>query len=182
MNIEQTAILDLIVLTPSVFEDERGYFFESYNKSKLEVLGIQIDFVQDNQSFSKRGTLRGLHYQNPPFAQTKLVRVLQGEIMDVAVDLRKESPTYGKYFGIVLSSENKKQLLVPQGFAHGFSVLSETAVVSYKCDQYYDKQSEGGIRFDDVTLNIDWGMDLATTIVSEKDMILPDFATCNSQF
>ena len=182
MNIEQTAILDLVVLTPSVFEDERGYFFESYNKSKLEVLGIQIDFVQDNQSFSKRGTLRGLHYQNPPFAQTKLVRVLQGEIMDIAVDLRKESPTYGKYFGIVLSSENKKQLLVPQGFAHGFSVLSETAVVSYKCDQYYDKQSEGGIRFDDVTLNIDWGMDLATTIVSEKDMILPDFATCNSQF
>ena len=182
MNIEQTAILDLIVLTPSVFEDERGYFFESYNKSKLEVLGIQIDFLQDNQSFSIRGTLRGLHYQNPPFAQTKLVRVLQGEIMDIAVDLREESPTYGKYFGIVLSSENKKQLLVPQGFAHGFSVLSETAVVSYKCDQYYDKQSEGGIRFDDATLNIDWGMDLATTIVSEKDMILPDFATCNSQF
>ena len=182
MNIEQTAILDLIVLTPSVFEDERGYFFESYNKSKLEVLGIQIDFVQDNQSFSIRGTLRGLHYQNPPFAQTKLVRVLQGEIMDIAVDLREESPTYGKYFGIVLSSENKKQLLVPQGFAHGFSVLSETAVVSYKCDQYYDKQSEGGIRFDDATLNIDWGMDLATAIVSEKDVILPDFATCNSQF
>ena len=182
MNIEQTAILDLIVLTPSVFEDERGYFFESYNKSKLEVLGIQINFVQDNQSFSIRGTLRGLHYQNPPFAQTKLVRVLQGEIMDIAVDLRKESPTYGKYFGIVLSSENKKQLLVPQGFAHGFSVLSETAVVSYKCDQYYDKQSEGGIRFDDVTLNIDWGMDLATAIVSEKDMILPDFKNCNSQF
>ena len=182
MNIEQTAILDLIVLTPTVFEDERGYFFESYNKSKLEVLGIQISFLQDNQSFSIRGTLRGLHYQNPPFAQTKLVRVLQGEIMDIAVDLRKESPTYGKYFGTVLSSENKKQLLVPQGFAHGFSVLSETAVVSYKCDQYYDKQSEGGIRFDDATLNIDWGMDLATTIVSEKDMILPDFATCNSQF
>ena len=182
MNIEKTEILDLIVLTPSVFEDERGYFFESYNKSKLEVLGIQINFLQDNQSFSIRGTLRGLHYQNPPFAQTKLVRVLQGEIMDIVVDLREESPTYGKYFGIVLSSENKKQLLVPQGFAHGFSVLSETAVVSYKCDQYYDKQSEGGIRFDDVTLNIDWGMDLATAIVSEKDMILPDFATCNSQF
>ncbi|MBX9807222.1 MAG: dTDP-4-dehydrorhamnose 3,5-epimerase [Flavobacteriaceae bacterium] len=182
MNLESTFIKDLVVLTPAVFEDERGYFFEGYNKSKLGVLGIHIDFVQDNQSFSKRGTLRGLHYQNAPFAQSKLVRVLQGEIMDVAVDLRKDSPTYGKHFGIVLSSENKKQLLVPQGFAHGFSVLSETAVVSYKCDQYYNKQSEGGIRFDDASLNIDWGMDLASAIVSEKDMILPDFATCNSQF
>ncbi|NDP26328.1 MAG: dTDP-4-dehydrorhamnose 3,5-epimerase [Flavobacterium sp.] len=182
MNTEQTSIPDLILLTPTLFEDERGYFFESYNKSKFDRLGIPIDFVQDNQSFSKRGTLRGLHYQNAPFAQTKLVRVLQGEIMDVAVDLRKDSNTFGKHFGIVLSAENKKQLLVPQGFAHGFSVLSETAVVSYKCDQYYNKQSEGGIRFDDTTLNIDWGMDLKEAIVSEKDMILPDFASCNSQF
>lgn len=182
MILETTFIKDLVVLTPTVFEDERGYFFEAYNKNKLGDLGIHIDFVQDNQSFSQNGTLRGLHYQNPPFAQTKLLRVLQGEIMDVAVDLRKDSPTFGKYFGIVLSSENKKQLLVPQGFAHGFSVLSETAVVSYKCDQYYNKQSEGGIRFDDVTLNIDWGMDLASAIVSEKDMILPNFENCNSQF
>ena len=182
MNIEHTVLKDLVVLTPAVFEDERGYFFEAYNKSKISDLGIQIDFVQDNQSFSKRGTLRGLHYQNPPFAQTKLVRVLQGEIMDVAVDLRKDSPTYGQYFGLILSAENKKQLLVPQGFAHGFSVLSETAVVSYKCDQYYNKQSEGGIRFDDSALNIDWGMDLGTAIVSEKDLILPNFENCNSQF
>jgi dTDP-4-dehydrorhamnose 3,5-epimerase len=182
MNIEQTIIKDLVILTPDVFEDERGYFFEAYNKSKLSGLGIDIDFVQDNQSFSQKGTLRGLHYQNPPFAQTKLVRVLQGEIMDVAVDLRKDSPTYGKHFGIRLTAENKKQLLVPQGFAHGFSVLSETAVVLYKCDQFYNKQSEGGIRFDDETLNIDWGMDLADAIVSEKDLILPDFANCNSQF
>ena len=182
MNLEHTFIHDLVVLTPAVFADERGYFFESYSKSKMLDLGIQIDFVQDNQSFSKRGTLRGLHYQNPPFAQTKLVRVLQGEIMDVAVDLRKDSPTYGKHFGLVLSAENKKRLLVPQGFAHGFSVLSETAVVSYKCDQYYNKPSEGGIRFDDATLNIDWGMDLADAIVSEKDLILPDFENCNSQF
>mgnify|MGYP000070024549 FL=1 len=136
MILEPTFIKDLVVLSPAVFEDERGYFFESYSKSKMLDLGIQIDFVQDNQSFSKRGTLRGLHYQNPPFAQTKLVRVLQGEIMDVAVDLRKDSPTYGQHFGILLSSEKKKQLLVPQGFAHGFAVLSETAVVSYKCDQY----------------------------------------------
>jgi len=182
MTLEQTFIKDLAILTPSVFEDERGYFYEAYNKSKLADLGIAIDFVQDNQSFSKKGTLRGLHYQNPPFAQTKLVRVLEGEIMDVAVDLRKDSPTYGKHFGIVLSAENKKQLLVPQGFAHGFSVLSETAVVFYKCDQYYNKQSEGGIRHDDVALNIDWGMDLETAIVSEKDAVLPDFAHCNSRF
>jgi dTDP-4-dehydrorhamnose 3,5-epimerase len=182
MNIEQTFIKDLVVLTPDVFEDERGYFFEAYNKNKFSGLGIDINFVQDNQSFSQRGTLRGLHYQNPPFAQTKLVRVLQGEIMDVAVDLRKDSPTYGKHFGIRLTAENKKQLLVPQGFAHGFSVLSETAVVLYKCDQFYNKASEGGIRFDDKTLNIDWGMDLKDAIVSEKDLVLPDFAGCNSEF
>jgi dTDP-4-dehydrorhamnose 3,5-epimerase len=182
MNIEQTQIKDLVILTPDVFEDERGYFFESYNKNKLRGLGIDIDFVQDNQSFSQRGALRGLHYQNPPFAQTKLVRVLQGEIMDVAVDLRKDSPTYGKHFGIRLTAENKKQLFVPQGFAHGFSVLSETAVVMYKCDQFYNKASEGGIRFDDETLNIDWGMDLKDAIVSEKDLVLPDFAGCNSEF
>lgn len=182
MNLEQTFIKDLVVLSPSVFEDERGYFFEAYNKSKLADLGIDIEFVQDNQSFSKKGTLRGLHYQNPPFAQTKLVRVLQGEIADVAVDLRKDSPTFGQHFSIVLSSENKKQLLIPHGFAHGFSVLSETAVVLYKCDQYYNKPSEGGIRYDDPTLNIDWGMDLKDAIVSEKDVVLPDFANCNSQF
>lgn len=182
MNKEETFIKDLVVLTPEVFEDARGYFFEGYNKNKFSALGIDIDFVQDNQSFSQRGTLRGLHYQNPPFAQTKLVRVLQGEIMDVTVDLRKDSPTYGQHFGIKLTSENKKQLLVPQGFAHGFSVLSETAVVLYKCDQFYNKASEGGIRFDDPTLNIDWGMDLREAIVSEKDLVLPDFVNCNSEF
>ena len=182
MNLETTFIQDLVVLTPDVFEDARGYFFEGYNKNKMRSLGIDIEFVQDNQSFSQRGTLRGLHYQNPPYAQTKLVRVLQGEIMDVAVDLRKDSPTYGQHFAIRLSAENKKQLLVPQGFAHGFSVLSETAVVLYKCDQFYNKASEGGIRFDDPTLNIDWGMDLKEAIVSEKDLVLPDFANCNSEF
>ena len=182
MNVETTFIQDLVVLTPDVFEDSRGYFFEGYNKNKLSALGIDIEFVQDNQSFSQRGTLRGLHYQNPPYAQTKLVRVLQGEIMDVAVDLRKDSPTYGQHFAIRLSSENKKQLLVPQGFAHGFSVLSETAVVLYKCDQFYNKASEGGIRFDDPTLAIDWGMDLKEAIVSDKDVVLPSFEACNSQF
>ena len=182
MTLETTTIQDLVIINPTVFVDERGYFFEAYNKSKFSDLGITIDFVQDNQSFSKKGTLRGLHYQNPPFAQTKLVRVLQGEIIDVAVDLRKDSPTYGKHFSVLLSAENKKQLLVPQGFAHGFSVISETAVVLYKCDQYYNKQSEGGIRFDDAQLNIDWGMDLKDAIVSDKDLILPDFAGCNSTF
>ena len=182
MNVETTFIQDLVVLTPDVFEDARGYFFEGYNKNKLSALGIDIEFVQDNQSFSQRGTLRGLHYQNPPYAQTKLVRVLQGEIMDVAVDLRKDSPTYGQHCTIRLSSENKKQLLVPQGFAHGFSVLSETAVVLYKCDQFYNKASEGGIRFDDPTLAIDWGMDLKEAIVSDKDVVLPSFEACNSQF
>lgn len=182
MNKEETFIKDLVVLTPDVFEDARGYFFEGYNKNKFSALGIDIDFVQDNQSFSQRGTLRGLHYQNPPHAQTKLVRVLQGEIMDVAVDLRKDSPTYGQHFGIRLTAENKKQLLVPQGFAHGFSVLSDTAVVLYKCDQFYNKASEGGIRFDDPTLQIDWGMDLKDAIVSDKDLVLPGIADCNSQF
>ncbi|WP_418263894.1 dTDP-4-dehydrorhamnose 3,5-epimerase [Flavobacterium faecale] len=182
MKIETTFIKDLVVLTPTVFEDERGYFMESFNDRKLKELGIAIDFVQDNQSFSKKGTLRGLHYQNPPYAQTKLVRVLEGEIIDVAVDLRKDSPTYGKHFGIKLTAENKKQLLVPQGFAHGFSVISETAVVLYKCDQFYNKESEGGIRYDDPELNIDWGMDLKEAIVSEKDLILPNFTNCNSQF
>jgi dTDP-4-dehydrorhamnose 3,5-epimerase len=182
MTIEKTFIDDLVIITPAVFEDERGYFFESYNNKKLSDLGINIDFVQDNQSFSQKGTLRGLHYQNPPFAQTKLVRVLEGQIIDVAVDLRKNSATFGKHFAILLSAENKKQLLIPQGFAHGFSVVSETASVMYKCDQYYNKASEGGIKYDDKTLDIDWGMALENAIVSEKDIILPNFENCTNLF
>jgi dTDP-4-dehydrorhamnose 3,5-epimerase len=182
MKIEETFIKDLVVVEPAVFGDERGYFFEAYNKTKFSELGIDIEFVQDNQSFSKKGTLRGLHYQNPPFGQTKLIQVLQGEIMDVVVDLRKKSSTYKKVFSIILSGENKKQLLVPQGFAHGFSVISETASVMYKCDQFYNKASEGGIKFDDPSLNIDWGMDLKEAIVSEKDQILPFIENCNSLF
>jgi dTDP-4-dehydrorhamnose 3,5-epimerase len=182
MTIETTSIQDLVIINPTVFEDTRGYFFESYNQNNLAAQGIHIHFVQDNQSFSKRGTLRGLHYQNPPFAQTKLVRVLQGEIIDVALDIRRQSPTYGQHFAIKLSAENKKQLLIPHGFAHGFSVISETAIVMYKCDQFYNKESEGGIRFDDSSLNIDWGMDLAAAIVSDKDLVLPGIEGCNSQF
>lgn len=182
MKIEKTFIKDLVIIEPSVFGDERGYFFESYSKTKFEDLGFYIEFVQDNQSFSKRNTLRGLHYQNPPYAQTKLLSVLQGEIIDVAVDLRRDSPTFGKAFSILLSAENKKQLLVPKGFAHGFSVISETASVMYKCDEFYNKASEGGIKFDDASLNIDWGISLEEAIVSEKDQILPYIDNCNSLF
>lgn len=182
MKIEETFIKDLVIIDPIVFGDERGYFFESYSKTKFEDNGINIEFVQDNQSFSKKGTLRGLHYQNPPFAQTKLIRVLDGEIIDIVVDLRKDSPTYRKSFRILLSAGNKKQLLVPQGFAHGFSVISQTALVLYKCDQFYNKESEGGIKFNDPSLNIDWGMNLNEAIVSEKDQILPFIDNCNSLF
>ncbi|MBF4486008.1 dTDP-4-dehydrorhamnose 3,5-epimerase [Flavobacterium sp. CSZ] len=182
MKVKETFIKDLVIIEPIIFGDERGYFFESYSKTKFEDLGIFIDFVQDNQSFSKKGTLRGLHYQNPPFAQTKLLSVTQGKIIDVAVDLRKDSSTYGKSFSVLLSAENKKQLLVPQGFAHGFSVISETASVIYKCDQFYNKASEGGIKFDDPSLNIDWGMDLKDVVVSQKDQVLPFIDNCNSLF
>ena|SRR6218665_3353318 len=182
MKIEETYIKDLLIVEPTIIKDERGYFFESYNKAKFSDFGFDIEYVQDNQSFSKKNTLRGLHYQNPPFAQTKLLSVLQGEIIDVAVDLRKDSLTYGKVFSILLSAENKKQLFIPQGFAHGFSVISEMASVMYKCDQFYNKTSEGGIKFDDPSLNIDWGMDIKEAIVSEKDQMLPFIENCNSLF
>ena len=175
MTIEKTFIQDLVVITPRVFEDSRGYFFEAYNQAKFHENGIEYQFIQDNQSFSKRGVIRGLHLQINPFAQAKLVRVLEGEILDVAVDLRKDSPTYGQHFSVLLSAENKKQLMVPHGFAHGFSVLSETASVMYKVDQLYHKDSERGIRFDDPTLAIDWQLSADEVIVSDKDLILPSF-------
>jgi dTDP-4-dehydrorhamnose 3,5-epimerase len=175
MIIEKTAIKDLVIINPTLFNDERGYFFEAYNQAKFHENGIMYQFVQDNQSFSVRGVIRGLHLQINPFAQAKLVRVLQGEILDVAVDLRKDSATYGHHVSVVLSSENKKQLMVPHGFAHGFSVLSETASVLYKVDQVYNKESERGIRYDDPTLAIDWQVLPEGIIVSEKDIILPKF-------
>ncbi|WP_367773644.1 dTDP-4-dehydrorhamnose 3,5-epimerase [Flavobacterium sp. WC2421] len=175
MTIEKTFIQDLVIVNPTVFEDSRGYFFEAYNQAKFHENGIMYDFIQDNQSFSKRGVIRGLHLQINPFAQAKLVRVLEGEILDVAVDLRKNSLTYGKHFSVVLSAENKKQLMVPHGFAHGFSVLSETASVMYKVDRLYHKESERGIRYDDPTLAIDWQVSTDEVIVSEKDVILPSF-------
>lgn len=182
MTIEKTTIQDLVIITPTVFEDSRGYFFEAYNQAKFHENGIDYQFIQDNQSFSKRGVIRGLHLQINPFAQAKLVRVLEGEILDVAVDLRKNSPTYGQHFSVVLSTDNKKQLMVPHGFAHGFSVLSETASVLYKVDQLYHKESERGIRYDDPTLAIDWQLDSNEIIVSEKDLILPSFAGIDWEF
>ena len=182
MTIEKTLIQDLVIINPTVFEDSRGYFFEAYNQAQFLENGIKYQFIQDNQSFSKRGVIRGLHLQINPFAQAKLVRVLEGEILDVAVDLRKNSPTYGQHFSVVLSADNKKQLMVPHGFAHGFSVLSETASVMYKVDQLYHKDSERGIRYDDPTLAIDWQLDSNEIIVSEKDLILPSFADIDWEF
>jgi dTDP-4-dehydrorhamnose 3,5-epimerase len=182
MTVEKTFIQDLVIITPRVFEDSRGFFYEAYNQAKFHENGIMYQFIQDNQSFSKRGVIRGLHLQIDPFAQAKLVRVLQGEILDVAVDLRKNSATYGQYFSVVLSADNKKQLMVPHGFAHGFAVLSETASVMYKVDQLYNKESERGIRYDDATVAIDWQVEANEIIVSEKDIILPSFDEIDWEF
>lgn len=182
MQIDQTSFKNLLIVTPSVFSDDRGYFFESYNSNKFQISGLNYNWVQDNQSHSKYGVIRGLHFQKNPHAQTKLVRVLQGEILDVVVDLRKSEPTYGKVFSILLSSENKKQLLVPKGFAHGFSVLSEKADVLYKCDALYNKESESGILFNDASLAIDWKIPRDNSIVSKKDLELPPFNNLDSNF
>jgi dTDP-4-dehydrorhamnose 3,5-epimerase len=177
MKFEITPIENLFVVVPPLYKDERGYFFEAYNKEQFIKNGLLIDFIQDNQSFSTKGVIRGLHFQIGPYAQTKLVRVLEGEILDVVVDLRHDSKTYGHTFSVVLSAENKKQLLVPSGFAHGFSVLSEIASVMYKVDQVYNKESERGIRYDDPTLNIDWKIAPDKIIVSDKDLVLPYFTS-----
>jgi dTDP-4-dehydrorhamnose 3,5-epimerase len=172
----------LVIVEPTVFEDSRGYFFESYNEAQFKKAGIEASFIQDNQSRSSYGVIRGLHYQQPPHAQAKLVRVLQGTILDVAVDIRKTSPTYGKHFALELSAENKKQLFIPEGFAHGFSVLSEIAVVLYKCNAFYNKSSEGGIRYNDPELAIDWRVEPGKAIVSDKDLQLPVFEAAVSNF
>lgn len=164
-----TAFPGLKLFEPRIFTDERGYFFESYNKRQFEEAGISITFVQDNQARSVYGVLRGLHYQQEPYVQTKLIRAIEGKILDVVVDVRKGSPTFGKVFSVELSAENKKQLLVPKGFAHGYSVLSPTAEVLYKCDGFYHKESEGGILYSDPELAIDWGIPLDKAVVSEKD-------------
>jgi dTDP-4-dehydrorhamnose 3,5-epimerase len=177
-----TEIPGLLIVEPKVFEDSRGYFFEAYNEELFRQNGIDLAFVQDNQSKSSYGVIRGLHYQLNPYAQAKLVRVMEGRILDVAVDIRKGSSTYGKTYSLELSAENKKQLYIPQGFAHGFSVLSETAIVLYKCNEYYNKESEGGIRFDDPSLGIDWGIPKGSEIISEKDLQLPYFAAHKNNF
>lgn len=177
-----TDIPGLLVFEPRVFADSRGYFFESYNADTFRQQGVSMQFVQDNQSSSGYGVIRGLHFQLNPRAQTKLVRVLVGSILDVAVDIRKGSPTFGQHFTIELSAENKKQLLVPRGFAHGFSVLSEKAEVMYKCDDFYSKENEGGIRFDDPLLNIDWGIPAGKEIISDKDKLLPFLSACETNF
>lgn len=176
MHIQATDLAGLYVITPKVFHDERGFFFESYNDAVFKNKhGMNFNWVQDNQSHSTYGVIRGLHMQKAPHAQTKLIRVLQGEILDVVVDLRKHEKTYGRVFSILLSSENKKQLFIPKGFLHGFSVLSETADVMYKIDDFYHKDAEMGVIFNDNTLNIDWKVPLNKQIVSEKDLVLPAF-------
>lgn len=175
MKIIETGIKDLFVIEPQVFKDNRGYFFESYNQKKFAELGLNYNFVQDNQSFSSYGVIRGLHYQLNPMAQAKLVRVISGKVLDVAVDLRKDSPTFGKHFSVELSDQNFLQFLIPRGFAHGFSVLSKTAIFFYKCDNFYSKESEAGILYNDPSLNIDWKIPQDKAIVSDKDKKNPHF-------
>ena len=168
MKLTLTPIKDLVVIEPKVFGDERGYFYEAYNKNTFHELGLDYDFVQDNQSFSRKGVLRGLHFQKQ-FPQAKLVRVIEGEVFDVAVDLRKDSPTFGKWYGVTLSGENKKMFMIPRGFAHGFLVLSETAVFSYKCDNFYHPNDEGGIIYNDPDIGIEWPEVDCELVLSEKD-------------
>jgi dTDP-4-dehydrorhamnose 3,5-epimerase len=176
MNIIDTKLKGCFIIEPKVFGDSRGYFFESFNQNTFnDRLKLEVNFVQDNESFSLKGVLRGLHYQTGKFAQAKLVRVIKGSVLDVVVDIRKNSETFGEHFSIELSEDNKKQLFIPRGFAHGFLVLSNTAIFSYKCDNYYNKASEGGIIYNDTTLNINWNFNETDLIISEKDMLLPNF-------
>ena len=182
MNFIKTAIEGVYIIEPRIFADERGYFFESYSRAAFEAAGLHYDFVQDNQSKSVYGTVRGLHFQKGEHAQAKLVRVLEGTVLDVAVDLRRTSHTYGQYVAVELSADNNRQLLIPRGFAHGFSLLSETAVFAYKCDNLYCRESEGGIRFDDPSLAIDWRIDPAKALTSDKDKLHPYFSEFESCF
>lgn len=180
MEIIKTPLANCFILKPAVFTDARGYFMESFNEQKFnEISGLNVHFVQDNQSFSSYGVLRGLHFQKAEHAQAKLVRVLKGEVLDVAVDLRPGSATFGQHYSVLLSEENKLQFFVPRGFAHGFVVLSEQAEFFYKCDNYYNKASEAGLHFADPTLNIDWQFSADSLLVSEKDALLPFFAELN---
>ncbi len=182
MKVTDTPIEGVKILEPDVFRDARGYFFESYNSRNWASAGVDPCFLQDNESRSQRGVVRGLHYQLEPFAQTKLVRVVHGAVFDVALDLRRGSPTFGRWFGTELSGENKMQMLIPAGFAHGFSVLSPDVIFAYKCDQLYNKQAERGIRFNDLSLGIDWRLPADEWIVSEKDLKAPLFADAEINF
>ncbi len=182
MKIIETKISGLLIIEPGLYQDERGYFFETYQQQRYVEKGIRAQFIQDNESKSARGVVRGLHYQLNPFAQAKLVRVVLGAVYDVALDLRKNSPTFGQYFGIELSEKNKTQLFIPRGFAHGFSVLSETAVFSYKCDNVYNRETERAINALDPNLNIDWKLKASECIVSEKDQKAPDFNKAEMNF
>lgn len=182
MKIIKTPIADLLIIEPRIFTDERGYFYESYNQKAYNEAGIKSVFVQDNESKSTKGTIRGLHYQLNPYSQSKLVQVNEGVVFDVAVDLRKDSPTFGQWFGVELSAENKRQFFIPKGFAHGFSVLSETAVFSYKCDNFYQPDAEKGIIYNDPALNIDWKIPNTDVLISPKDKIHPLFKDAEINF
>lgn len=182
MQLHKTMIPDLMIIQPKVFNDPRGFFYESYNKQTFSQLGIHIDFVQDNHSKSKYGVLRGLHYQNPPFAQSKLVRVTKGKVLDIALDIRIGSPTYLQHMSIELSEENQTQFLIPQGFAHGFVVLSDEVEFLYKCDNFYNAAADGGILFNDPSLEIDWMIPEKDMILSEKDLNHSIAANANFNF
>lgn len=174
MNVIETKLKDCFIIEPKVHKDSRGYFFETFNlKTFHDKIGFNVNFVQDNETYSSKGVLRGLHFQKGKYAQAKLVRVIKGSVLDVAVDLRPASPTFGQYETVELTGENKKQFFVPRGFAHGFVVLSDTALFAYKCDNFYNKESEGGIIYNDKDLNIDWQLPETELLLSEKDKILP---------
>ncbi len=182
MKFVNTPIEGLVIIEPSVFEDDRGYFLESYTKKKFEEAIGKVSFVQDNESKSSKGVLRGLHFQKPPYAQAKLVRCIEGRVLDIAVDIREGSDTYGEHVIVELSGENKKQVFIPRGFAHGFLVLSNSAIVSYKVDNSYEPAFDAGIRWDDSMLNIQWGVNESEVLVSEKDSKLPFFSEFETPF
>lgn len=182
MKFLETAIQDLFIIEPKIWKDDRGYFFESYNKQAFDEAGIRVNFVQDNQSLSQKGTLRGLHAQANPFAQGKLVRVIQGKVLDIAVDIRKGSKTYGQYEAVELSGENNRMLWIPPGFLHGFVTLEDQTIFTYKVSGLYNKASEFGVIWNDSDLNIDWGISEEEIILSEKDKVLPKFRDLNSSF
>lgn len=182
MEIIKTDIDGLVIIEPSIFPDARGYFFESYNKREFDEKVAKVEFVQDNESCSTYGVMRGLHFQRPPFAQAKLVRCVKGAVLDIAVDIRQDSPTYGHHVAVELNEDNHRQFFIPRGFAHGFAVLSETAIFQYKCDNYYHPEADGGISIQDPILGIDWQIDQSKAILSEKDQKYPFLKSFFSPF